>query len=145
MIIVHVCEVTQLCLTLAIPRTVVCQALLFMGLSRQEYWSRLPCPPPGDFSNPGIKPISPESSALAGRFFTTEPPEKPLNDYRSLQIKRDFRNTGWRIQSQQILHTVNFKHFKFQFPSLKIVSHGALPVQQGHWVRNFQKGVQWSR
>ena len=36
MIIVHVCEVTQLCLTLAIPRTVVCQALLFMGLSRHH-------------------------------------------------------------------------------------------------------------
>ena len=41
------------------------------GLSRQEYWSGLPCPPPGDLPNPGIEPESLMSSALAGRFFTT--------------------------------------------------------------------------
>ena len=46
-----------------------------MGFSRQEYWSGLPFPPPGDLPNPGIKPVSP---ALAGRFFTTEPPGKPI-------------------------------------------------------------------
>ena len=53
-----------------------CQAPLSMGLSRQEYWSGLPFPPPGDLSDLGIKPKSP---ALAGRFFTTEPPGKPLD------------------------------------------------------------------
>ena len=41
---------------------------------RQEYWSGLSFPPPGDLPNPRIKPASP---ALAGSFFTTEPPEKP--------------------------------------------------------------------
>ena len=47
---------TQLCLTLgATPCTVAHQALLFMGLSRQEYWSGLPFPSPGDLANPGIK------------------------------------------------------------------------------------------
>ena len=35
-----------------------------MGFSRQEYWSGLPCPPPGDFPDIGIKPVSPEASAL---------------------------------------------------------------------------------
>ena len=45
-----------------------------MGLSRQEYWSELPFPSPGDLTNPGIEPTSPE---LAGGFFTTEPPGKP--------------------------------------------------------------------
>ena len=45
-----------------------------MEFSRQEYWSRLPFPSPGDLSDPGIEPVSP---ALAGRFFTTEPPGKP--------------------------------------------------------------------
>ena len=35
--------------------TVACQAPLFMGFSRQEYWSGLPCPPPGDLSDPGIE------------------------------------------------------------------------------------------
>ena len=42
-----------------------------MELSRQEYWSGLPCPPPGDLLNPGIEPASLKSPALAGRFFTT--------------------------------------------------------------------------
>ena len=47
---------------------------LSIGFSRQEYWSRLPFPPAGDLSDPGIEPMSP---ALAGGFFTTEPPAKP--------------------------------------------------------------------
>ena len=42
-----------------------------MGFSRQEYWSGLPFPPPGDLPHPGIKSKSPESLALAGRFFTS--------------------------------------------------------------------------
>ena len=41
------------------------------GFSRQEYWSGLPCPSPGDFPNPGIEPVSLRSPALAGGFFTT--------------------------------------------------------------------------
>ena len=46
--------------------TVARQASLSMGFSRQEYWSRLPCPTPGDLSDPGIKPVSLVSHALAG-------------------------------------------------------------------------------
>ena len=42
----------------ATPWTVVCQAPLSMGFSRQEYWSGLPYPPPGDLPNPGIEPTS---------------------------------------------------------------------------------------
>ena len=41
------------------------------GISRQEYWSGLPFPSPGDLPNSGIKPVSLVSSALAGRFFAT--------------------------------------------------------------------------
>ena len=55
----------QLC---AVLWTVAFQAPLSMGFSRQEYWSGLPCPSPGDRPRPGIKP---ESPALAGGFFTT--------------------------------------------------------------------------
>ena len=51
--------------------TVACQAPLTMGFSRQEYWSGLPCPPPGDLSDPGIGPSSLMSPALAGGFSTT--------------------------------------------------------------------------
>ena len=51
--------------------TVSLQAPLTMGFSRQEYWSRLPCPPPGGLPAPGIEPMSLVSPALAGRLFTT--------------------------------------------------------------------------
>ena len=50
--------------------TAACQAPLSMGFSRQEDWSGLSCPPPGDLPNPGIEPASLMSSALAGGFFT---------------------------------------------------------------------------
>ena len=53
------------------PWTVAHQAPLFMGLSRQEYWSGLPCPPPRDPSHPWIELVSLRSPALAGEFFTT--------------------------------------------------------------------------
>ena len=58
----------------ATPWTVAHQAPLFMEFSRQEYWSGLPFPSPGDLPKPGIKPVSP---ALEGRFFTTESQGKP--------------------------------------------------------------------
>ena len=51
----------------ATPWTIARQAPLSMGCSRQEYWSGLPCPPPGDLPQPGMEPVSP---ALAGGFFT---------------------------------------------------------------------------
>ena len=60
----HFCETLQ---------TVVHQAPLSMGFSRQEYWSGLPCPPPGDLLNPGIEPMSLISLALAGKFLTLVP------------------------------------------------------------------------
>ena len=47
------------------------QAPLSMGFSGQEYWRGLPCPPPGDLPDPGVKPESLASPALAGGFFAT--------------------------------------------------------------------------
>ena len=44
------------------PQTVVCQAPLSMGFSRQEYWSGLPFPPPGDLPDPGVDPVALTSS-----------------------------------------------------------------------------------
>ena len=58
--------------------TVALQAPLFTGFSRQEYWSGLPFPSPGDLPSTGIEPKSPVSPVLAGRFFTTEQLGKPL-------------------------------------------------------------------
>ena len=71
-----------LCVTLW---TALGQAPLSMEYSRQEYWNGLPFPTPGDPPNPGIEPESTEAPVLAGRFFTTEPPRKPLSSLRGLK------------------------------------------------------------
>ena len=61
------------------------QAPLSMGFARQEYWSGLPFLSPGDLPDPGIEPIA--SPTLAGRYFTTMPPGKPLKiSYISFKI-----------------------------------------------------------
>ena len=70
--------VAQSCRLFATAWTVGRQAPLSVEFSRQEYWSGLPFPNPGDRPNPGIKIVLPASASLAGRFFTTsttwEPP-----------------------------------------------------------------------
>ena len=57
------------------PWTVARQAPRSMGFPRQEHWSGVPFPSPGDLPDPGIEPASP---VLAGGFFTPEPPGKPV-------------------------------------------------------------------
>ena len=69
------------------PWTEALQAPLSTESSRQEYWSALPVPLPGDLPNLKIKPTTPPASELAGRFFTTEPPGKPKLFFDSLQNK----------------------------------------------------------
>ena len=64
--------VTQLCPTLCDPKDYIAHSV--HRIPKQEYWGRFPFPSPGILPNPGIEPVSPE---LAGRYFTTEPPEKP--------------------------------------------------------------------
>ena len=70
-------SVAQSCPTLCDPMGCSHQAPLSMGFPRQEYWSGLPFPSPEDLSDPGIELVSSVASVLIGRFFTTEPPEKP--------------------------------------------------------------------
>ena len=72
--------------------TVAFQAPLFMGFSRQEYWSGLPWLPLGDLPNPGIESVSLTSPALAGRFFTTSATQEAL-------WKRKSWKALWRIVS----------------------------------------------
>ena len=71
--------------------TVACQTPLSMGFSRQEYWSRLPCPPPEN-PNPGIEPTSLTSPALAGptSSLSLAPPGKP--QFKYLQCRETFLN-----------------------------------------------------
>ena len=69
----------QSCLTLRDPMD--CSppsSSVYIGFSRQEYWSGLPFPTPRNLPDPGIKPASLASPALTGGFFTTEPPGKPV-------------------------------------------------------------------
>ena len=66
-------EVAQSARLFATPWTAAYQAPLSMGFSRQEYWSGLPFPPPGDLPDPGIEPGSP---ALEADALPSEPPEK---------------------------------------------------------------------
>ena len=70
--------VTKSCLTLVIPWTVAHQAPLSMGFSRQEHWSRLPFPSPGDLPDPGIEPKSP---ALQADSLLTERLSLPFQSY----------------------------------------------------------------
>ena len=73
------------------PRTGACQAPLSMGFPGQEYWSGLPFPLPGDLPDPGIKPVSLASLALASRFLTTEPQGSPhLVTEEGLRVVEEF-------------------------------------------------------
>ena len=85
----------------ATPWTVIRRAPLSMGFSRQEYWSGLPCPPPGDLSDPGIKPASFTSLVLAGRFFTTSTTTKRETESQKSEI------TCPRSQSYSIIALLN--------------------------------------
>ena len=74
------------------PWTAALQAPLSMGFPRQEYWSGLLLPPPRDLPNLGIKPKSHVSATLAGRVFTTEPPENLVRVLTAKEIKHYSRN-----------------------------------------------------
>ena len=65
-------KLLQLCLTLPKPMDCSCQAPLSIGFSRQESWSGLPCPPPGNLPDPEIEARCPVSPALASGFLTHE-------------------------------------------------------------------------
>ena len=76
----------------ATPWTVARQSPLSTGCSRQEYWSGLPGPSPGDLPDPEIEPSSLTSSALAGRFFNTSATrEAPINN----TAKAIWQCVGW--------------------------------------------------
>ena len=72
------CAVTLVLSDAATLWTIAHKTPLSMGFSWQEYRSGLPCSPPGDLSYPGIEPVSPVSSVLAGRFFTANTTWKAL-------------------------------------------------------------------
>ena len=86
--------VVNSCPTLCNP--MVRQAPLSMGFPRQEYWSGLPCPPPGDFSNPGIEPTAP---ALQVDFLLLSHLESLVK--LSVQLSRSFVSDSLRPHESQ--------------------------------------------
>ena len=94
---VSACSVTSIVSESVTPWTVGHQAPLFLGFSRQEYWSGFPCPPPGDLSHSGIKPASLMSPSLAGGSLPLGLPGNPritcelvLNRLKSLLIIKSY-------------------------------------------------------
>ena len=85
------------------------QAPLSMGFSWQEYWSELPCPPPGDLPNPGIELVSLTSPALAGEFFTTS----VIWETHSLSL--DFPISSHPITSTPAFPSCSMLFFKYLF------------------------------
>ena len=90
--------------------TVARQAPLFMGFSRQEYWSGLPFPPPGDFLNPEVEPASPTFPALAGGFLTTEPKSgSPLGSPNQVYVNKNIDKVNVCVCVYIYTHTYIYK------------------------------------
>ena len=93
------------------PSTVACQAPLSMEFSRQEYWSGLPCPSPGDLSNPEIKSGSP---ALQADSLPSEPPRKPRHSRLKYKIYASprIKNSWTEIKSSLLIWSIleNYNH-----------------------------------
>ena len=100
--------------------TVAHQAPLSMGFSKQEYWSGLPCPPPGDLPDPGIEPMSLTSPALAGRLFATRA------TWEAPQFCSAYFNSICDYQQIQYAHTLLPKYFFSNTPENFFTANQAL-------------------
>ena len=130
---VPACSVGKSCLTLCDPVTVVRQAPLSMGFYRQEYWSGLPIPLPGDLSNQGIEPTSPASPILAGRFFTAESPWKLDFVYTYWLFKFLFKNC--------LPQTLSYVASIFQVFKISLVVLFIVPFVCRQFSNNLMKSV----
>ena len=140
----HCCAVLSRLQLSAAPRILAHQAPLSVGFSRQEYWSGLLCPSPGNLPNPGIKPRSP---AFQADSLPTEPPGKPCGNYIGLQIP----DTGclvstavlsppWPIVQCKWQSQSRFKGWGAKLPLLWVVIWGAgeLLIQGKQKVEEFR-------
>ena len=122
------------------------QAPLSMEFSKQEYWSWLPYPTPGDLPNPGIEPVSP---ALACRYFTTELPGKPF--FHRLLQNIEYSSLCYPVEKAMATHSSTFA---WKIPWMeepgRLQSMGSLRVWQDwetllslftfmHWRRKWQR------
>ena len=83
-----------------------------MEIIRQEYWSGLPFPPPGDLPDPGTEPASP---AFAGRFLTTEPPGRPIGQTsRQVRVGVEVLSLKSRGQVNRLEILTGFLSFRLE-------------------------------
>ena len=122
--------------------TVAHQVPLSMGFSRQGYWSGWPCPPPADISDPGIKPVSLKSPALAGVFFPTSATGHPT------PVLLPGKSHGWRSVvgcspwGREKSDTTERLHFHF---SLSCIGEGnGNPVQCSCLENPRDVGASWA-
>ena len=117
-----------------IPWTVDCQAPLSMGFSRQEYWTGLPFPSPGNLPNPEIKPPSP---AIVGGFFTTEPQGNPLLPTGPSNQRHSLAYCSSKESMKRSLLQTRHEHKKgTNFHFLKPLKYG------GYWLSQFADLIQ---
>ena len=104
------------------PWTVARQASLSMGFSKQEYWSGLPCLPPGDLPSPGIEPTSITSPALAGKSFTTSATWEALLKSVAHLLSWLSSNQAW-FSYPCLAHSLAAMHVGFFCAALSPVAH----------------------
>ena len=80
--------------------TVALHVLLSLGFFRQEHWSGLPCPPPGDLPNPGIEPASHYVPCIAGGFFTTCSMQSG-HQWNHLRVQKQTKGYRWHFKSRR--------------------------------------------
>ena len=121
------------------PWTIACQAPLSIEEnSRQEYWSGLLFPPPGDLPDPAIKPASLVTPALAGRILTTEPPRKPYGVYLNLNLCTHSPNEVYKsIRAIETMRTLCFSRTR-QNTNFRLSAHN-LPILRNLW----QVFIEW--
>ena len=99
---------------------IVCQVSLSMGFSRQEYWHGLPFLPPGDLPDPGVKPASLSSPALAASSLPLVPPGKPLEEGHYpyiMHLKSSDSKGSFLLCNELFLISVIFLWWSFCFCS----------------------------
>ena len=95
----------------ATPCTLACLAPLFMGFSKQESWSGLPCPLPGDLPDPGIKPMSFMSPELASGFFTTSANWESNSRLETANSKKACMKVGPLAEVWELVFEAHFHHY----------------------------------
>ena len=139
-------KLLQSCPTLCNPWTVACQAPPSIGFSRQEYWSGLPCPPPWDLPEPGIKPMFLMSPALAGGFFTSTTARFQLKSIVNVLAQSALTKIKWKIQAKtcQLFNKTNLLLLLSHFSRVRLCTTPQTAAHQAPPSLGFSRQEHWS-